>query len=415
MTIQYSYIISHFSYTATLFLFNLGAAKILGPSRWGEISIVLLYFQYLPLLTFGLFNGMGLRIPIINIRGNNPLSKHIVGSTILIIFVLFIVLMVPIIYLLFKYLYDFTTSEIIIVIVVYCIYLLFVTLKMVMRSLSAFNLFAASNILLSILLVVGIVLVHYGFDYFIVFASVIMITEIFIFIRIRDQSKYSIKYSLEHRTYFKKLIQIGFPVLMVGILYEFMLTIDKVLLTMMVSTSELGIYSLASMIFRGCFILGIAMSTYYIPDIIKCHGARDYSEMIRLSKHLQKISVIFIILVSVVISIFYKYVISNYMPEYSLIKYPLIIMLVSAAIMPLALYGNILNIISRQKVYFQSLIISTFINGILTYILLANGYGINGAAISLLCSILFFVSYLRYYGKIIFNKLISDNEKRFSV
>ena len=75
------FFISHLIYNMILFIFTILITKLLGPEKWGEITLFSLIATYSGIFTLGINNGMGITLPINIGKKDNIFCKKVLSSS----------------------------------------------------------------------------------------------------------------------------------------------------------------------------------------------------------------------------------------------------------------------------------------------------------------------------------------------
>ena len=187
---------------------------------------------------------------------------------------------------------------------------------------------------------------------------------------------------------FSRIIQAySFPVFIcsvIGIIYS--LT-DRWMVGLLMNTADVGVYSLASTVGGMPFFIFGVLSIIMLPDFYK-HRSLD-AKALKIIKDYSLLCIMGAIIASLILIVFFKIYVRYLPPSYENGFSVFLLTLISYIIYPLYLYGLY---ILRFK-YLMLPIIAQVISGILINIslnlILIPFFGINGAAISSLLSVIF--------------------------
>ena len=386
------FFISHMVYNFGLFILTIIAAKLTGPENWGLITLFSLIATYSSIFTLGINNGMGIMLPISIGKKNSIMSTNIAITSRRILLFSFIpiglvqislIIFLDLPLLMFIVLYIFTISV-----------QLLTYFKFFLRSHQSFKIFSYAYLFQTVLLMFGIFILQKGFNYLIILSISNFITILFIWKKIKNINS---NWEIEKKTIYR-IIKIGFPIMMAGIVGELLLSTDRLIISFFLSNSELGQYGFGSNFFKGIRIIGIAISTIALPKIATSYSNKDLSKMIYYARIQQWISFLFMALASIITGLFIFYLVPTLLPEYSKSINLSLILLIASTLLPLSLYPNILNVIGKQKLYLKIQLFIIFLNLFCSTTFIILGYGIDGVAVGSLLSMIFYVILIRYLG-----------------
>ena len=386
------FFISHLVYNIVLFLILITAAKICGPEEWGIITLLLLVSTYSSLFTLGINNGLGVKLPYLLGKNKYSEASEIESTSILALFLTII----PIAFIQYGFIY-FWNKPIVywFILVGYTISLQLLSyLKIRLRSYEYFGLFSLAYILQALSLSIGILGLIKGFSYLVIASVVNVLACLFIYstFPINQFSKFKIKHIVP-------IIKIGFPIMAAGIVGEFLLSVDRILISIVFDHSELGYYGFSSNLFKGVRIIGVAISMIALPLIVKAFSVKNYDKMQEYAKTQQRVSFILMGLASLIVSLIAYKFIPEFIPEYKKSLVPSILLMGVATLIPLSYYPHILNTIGHQRLYLICQLFGIVMNVICSIIFIYAGFGINGIASGSLISMLCYVIFIRRKGK----------------
>ncbi len=393
------FFISHLIYNLILFIVTILAAKLLGPEKWGSITLFSLIATYSGILTLGINNGMGILLPI-NI-GNKKYQycEDILSSSkasLVLTFIPIIILQ----YFLLNY-FSFSLNQLITLIAFTLSIQILAYFKIFLRSYELFKTFSYSYFFQTIALILGYLILNKNINYLIVLTFANLIASLYIWL-----NKHYIRseWTVQKKT-FSKIFQIGFPVMMAGIVGELLLSIDRLIISIFLDNYQLGQYGFGSNFFKGVRIIGIAFSMMTLPRIAKAYAKKDLIKMIYYARIQQWISFAFMLTASFISGFLIYYYVPTLMPDYSGSVNISMLLLGVATILPFSFYPNILNVIGKQKLYLSTQFFIILINLLISTCLIILGYGIEGVAFGSLISIIIYIIMLRYLGNQILKKI----------
>jgi O-antigen/teichoic acid export membrane protein len=365
-------------------------ARVLGPNNYGFWSIAELIHKYSPLVTFGVPSGVKYQIPFW-VGKNNHIKANDITNTGLVWMVVYAIIMfcVGLTYYLisnedalikFAIISTFTGAGL------FQLYQYLNVTLLAKKQFDKSSLFYAVEGLLFFIVSLSLV---YSFNIY----GQLMVLPLISLIMIMIYFKY---YKSELKLEWKpgniiNTIKIGFLMILVGMGYMLLLTINRLLIGKYLGLEAVGYFSLSMLVItlfsQLTGSLGEVMYTFMNEHIGK-YGRVDNMKKLVFYPAIGKMLVI-PILTSIAI-ILIPYFIENLMPQYSssiqLSQIVLIIItLISGSI-------NILGSYLKQKLLLLYLFIAITINICLSLIALINGYGLSGVGVSLLVSLLVYHS-----------------------
>jgi len=196
-----------------------------------------------------------------------------------------------------------------------------------------------------------------------------------------------------------KLIAIGFPIMMVGLVYGLLQSIDRVLILAFLNPTHLGYYAIGLTAVSTLSILpGVASEILY-PRFAERYGATNSPSELKeyvltptyLLAHLLP-------LFQGIIYLLIPYVILTALPKYALAIRPARILVMGSFFLTVAGFASdFLNTINKQAMNLMAQIASLAIAISSTYAVLRLGWGIQGVALAtVLTSLLYSIALLGY-------------------
>lgn len=178
-----------------------------------------------------------------------------------------------------------------------------------------------------------------------------------------------------------KLIRIGFPIMLVGVLYALFTTVDRWIILELMSTEALGFYSIAIMALGAAALLPQVVAQQYYPRMSRLWGAnRNLEELTTLARKQGFLAFIPTTLVVGIAVLIGPPLIRALLPEYVAgIPAFRIIMLAPVINCFGQGFANLLNVTDRQYQYMGVIVASIVINAISSYGL-GTAFGLQGVA-----------------------------------
>jgi O-antigen/teichoic acid export membrane protein len=226
---------------------------------------------------------------------------------------------------------------------------------------------------------IAITLIYLGFAYFgLIYASIFSALLLLIFFWIRNY-KFFLKGSF-NKTLAKKLLKIGLPLLPTFLIYWIYKSMDKIMITNILDTTQLGIYSIGSKISQISTLIYAAFAGGY--QFFAFSTMKDKDQVSLNSKvfdYLGALSIISLIVIYPFLELGFNVVFEgDYILGYIVVPYlyvsPLLLMLFQVV-------ANQFLVIKKSYYATISLSIGAIVNVILNIVLI-NRIGIEGAAIA---------------------------------
>lgn len=170
---------------------------------------------------------------------------------------------------------------------------------------------------------------------------------------------------------YKNLIQIGFPILIVGLVWSLMIATDRVFIALFMDPEDLGNYGVGMLIFSSMMLLPQVISQVMYPKIVELVSREQYQDIMRIYLKLNKALTIVMLGVVFVGYMLLPYLIGWLLPHYTEgIKAAQVLVL---GIFPLTLVNlaaNYFNATSNQKIYLMIQVISLVVNILLSLLFL---------------------------------------------
>lgn len=360
---------------------ELVAAKILGPTLWGVWYFLNLAIAYRGVTYFGIVNGMNREVPI-NLgkkkKDNAQILEDVTFSTVVLTSIITCILLAA---------GGMIIEDDKLSTAIFWLIPLFISTQfyyLVNTSLKANTLFeyvSRKQFLFSILFpIIALPLtVILGLKGFIIgFAIALLVSVTYIYRA--SPLAYHFKYDLN---WIKELIRIGFPIMAVGIAYTFLNTVDRWVIGLLLGTEQLGYYSMAIIVFAGMTLFPKVISQQLYPRMAYDWGKTGSKKELKRWSWLQTkyTSYLVVPLLICVLSIF-PWIIRTFLPEYEPGIQALLIIVFGPLFIPFSAgWGNVLNIIDKQVYYLAIIIVAVITNLTINYLLVVNGYGIEGVAL----------------------------------
>lgn len=189
----------------------------------------------------------------------------------------------------------------------------------------------------------------------------------------------------------RSLVAIGFPIMLVGLVFALFATVDRWVVTAFLGTESLGHYSLAIMSLGAVNLLPQVVSQQYYPRLAHAWAARsDTSELRRVAARVRNATLATTLPVVALLLLTLPPAVRVFLPEFA----PGIPALVITAFVPLVSapgqgYGGVLHMLNRQSWLLVAILVSATLNLGLSITLVAP-FGLVGVAAASLASFAFY-------------------------
>lgn len=395
---------STFLYNLSRILVELAAAKILGPKLWGIWYLLNLVISYRGVIQFGITNGMNREIPhYIGVGDKNKVQKtqNVTYTSLLI----YSILGILILFLFSVVLNDDTLkTSIIWMIPLYLANQLYFFIETSLRANSLFNLISKKQIMFAIIFpILSIPLTYYyGLTGFILgFSISLLLPALYFFFKGPLRFNIELDISLT-----KDLIKIGLPIMLLGMAYTFMNTVDRWIIIYYYDATQLGIYSLAILVFGGMRLLPMVVSQQLYPRMAKDWGKNNSKfNLIIWAKKQTKYTSYLTIIIFIPTVFFFPWLIKNYLVEYESGIIALLIIIFGTLFIPLSAgWNSVLIIINKQMISLYIVLASIIVNLTLNLIFVHFGMGVNGVALATTISFMIYNISILIVGKYLLKK-----------
>lgn len=230
------------------------------------------------------------------------------------------------------------------------------------------------------------------FVFIILLDSVLLTAGLVIYYRKRNFTIFSWRWNIKIS---KDLLSESWPLIISGISFVIYNSVDKIMLRNILSDQAVGIYSAASrLVVVWQFLPGLIV-TSFLPSLVKTYNTNSKTFMKRLS-YLSSFLLWFSIVLAVIYSLFSEFIMDITFGEKYIEASQLIIYLIWSNV--LIYFNSVWNrwmlIKNNTKITLSFALTNAILNIILNYFLI-NIYGVKGAGLALLISLL--LSYFVFY------------------
>ncbi|MCC5928970.1 MAG: oligosaccharide flippase family protein [Cyclobacteriaceae bacterium] len=388
-------------------LVELYIAKLVGPLIWGKWYFFNLIIAYRSLVSLGVDNALNREIPKLKASDSSRLISDYQSVGYSFIGLSSIVSMIVFIGIIFFY--DFNDSLYIAIATafLFCVLQYYSYSNILLKSQFRFDMVSLGQIIFTFIFPILSISGAYFFDlYGYIYGYIISLIISMIVLYFYNKNMLTFRFRIRFDEIFK-LIKIGFPIMAVGISYTFLNTADRWIIGLFIGAEALGYYSLSIIVFGALLLLPQVVSQIYYPKMIyEFNKNNDITQMKRLL-HAQYKKVLYLSIPLLILSnISMTFIVERYLPEFLPGLLPLRIVSLAVLSLPISSgYGNLLNIIDKQKVYLSFIVIAVLLNLLFNYLVVVFGYGIAGVALTTVLVFFLFNISLNYLGRHYLRKL----------
>ncbi len=362
----FSYSFSNILFSAIALITNLFVLKILAPQEIGFWHILSTLATYASVLTLGVINGSGREIPFLMGKKSEN-YKALFASTYT--WTLLVITVTTIVTVLINFVILKIDTTLLCMALFFTMATIFQILYLtIFRSFGDLKLLSFSNILMTVILLpVYFITQKFGLEGFVALKAFVLFAPIFLFVK-----KYNnfLKLSIK-KDHIKELSKIGFPLLIAGLLFQLLNTTDRYILLGVFDQTSVGLYSLSIYALTALSFTPRIVSTIFYPKMAYSYGESNTGKTI--IPYLNK-SIWFNFLSTLIIGvgiIIFVEIFKDFIPLAYKEGIPAMRLNIIAGIfLNTGLsYGNYLNVVKKQMVYFKNILISFMANLILGIVL----------------------------------------------
>jgi len=373
-----AYMAGHLSLVGITFVFNLLAARLLGPDQMGIWQTANLISIYGSIATFGILNGMSREVPVRLGRGDSNGVAEVVATT-----------LAPLLLLLFGF----------VMAGVFAIYLapqagFAVGLGLVLLAARQFNGFSMMLVrshqefvrlglhqgLSAVALAIGAVAIWSNPTLPTLLIAVSLSLTLCGALAVKHMHLKPVRASA-----LRYLAGIGAPIMFAGFLFSLLTTVDRVLIVGLLGTRELGLYTPVISVLGALMIAPGLVSNVMYPRMGHLYGKTgSHAELLPLVARMIRLNYLATLPIAVALGmVFYFLVVPYFLPGYEESRLPLALSLLAALFLPLGQsMGDLFNVIGWQRLYLRNMAIGMVVNCLAGYLLTAHGgLGLSGVAL----------------------------------
>ncbi|MCL5267422.1 MAG: oligosaccharide flippase family protein [Bacteroidetes bacterium] len=383
------------------FLSSVVSAKILGPTSYGFYNLMDLIVKYGPLLNLGVASGISRDIPISLGRGDLAQAETLndAGFTgLLATGLLSFVVICSTSFLFYSGLALWGITFAAASIVTNAVF------EYQIMYLYSYSNFKRASFLISVNSVTNLVAtisLVYFWGIHGQFVAILLVPVVVIMVAYL-KGYHSFKFNFSLRIY-KGIVKIGFPLILVGIGYTFLITIDRVIIAKYLGVEQLGFYSLAIMAFVFSQQVPIAISQVIYPKMNFKFGVDTNPRGLEYTAVLPSLILSLVMPLAMVVSmLFLPPIVKMFLGEYTngIVSSEIILI-------PVSFYGvNILNTIFKIKELIVSLLSAIILKVAISIILIRLHFGIDGVAVASAVSLIAYTATISVISMIYLGKRV---------
>ena len=204
----------------------------------------------------------------------------------------------------------------------------------------------------------------------------------------------------------RRLIAIGFPIMLVGVVFALFATVDRWVVAAHLDAAALGHYALALMALGAVGLLPRVISQQVYPRMAFAWAAHgDVDEMTRLVRRQRIMALVITTALCLPLAAVAPWMIRTFLPAYVPGVAPLLVTLAIPIVSSVGRgYGNVLNVLGLQVWYLAFIVVATGVNLALS-LALVGPFGLVGVALGSLGGYAFMAGCLVVAGTVVFRRL----------
>jgi O-antigen/teichoic acid export membrane protein len=399
---------------AARFTVALIAAKKLGPVTWGVWQLLYLILAYSSFIHLGVINGMNREIPVLNGSGDQK-SVRLIRSVVL-GSVLASSLMAGLVIFVFAFSIDAVPAAgpLRWMPMLLVVYLLHRYLEVYLRSDKLFGHVSLQQLFLAVVfptIAIPLLIAQNLPGYIIGQSLAIFLTCLFI--TMSSPIRLRLRFNLAETI---RLLKIGFPIMTAGILYALMMTVDRVIISTLLTMQQLGYYSLSILVMGSLTLIPMVVGQQIYPRMAEAWGrtstCKELAPWIRRQIIMSiGLTAPMIVAAYIILPPIVQQFLVDYVPGITAMKITLVAPLFWGLT---SAFGNFLNTVNKQTYLLLFQALAVCLNIILNVILIQLGLGITGVAIGTTTAFVMHSLLLTIFGKFVQKKVGQGELLNFS-
>ena len=198
----------------------------------------------------------------------------------------------------------------------------------------------------------------------------------------------------------RRLVGIGWPIMLAGLLYALLTTVDRWVVGAFLGIEALGHYSLAILVLGVLALVPRVIGQQVYPRMAEAYGRTgDPAEVRRWARRQSRVATAVSLPLAAAVALVAPFGVGTFLPEYAPGVTAMQIVLVGPVLQSLAAgYGNLLNTVGRQRTYLLAQGVGVGTNLILSPSLVLLGFGLEGVALATAASYGVYALMVRWAG-----------------
>jgi O-antigen/teichoic acid export membrane protein len=362
------------------FTVNLSAARSLGPETWGLWYILNLVLAYGGLIHFGVINAMNREVPVSRGRGETDKVHFVQSVTFGVMTVSTLVAGGTLLFSSLAWNDDSLRNPLALLALLFVSAQLYIFLQIHLKSEGRFRRMSYQQLVFASLLpMLALPLTaRYGLPGYILAQTVTTLVVAGFMIR---KWPFNLKPVFNWREAFR-LMKIGFPIMLVGLLYTLLTTADRWVIIAFFEAKWLGYYSLAIMTLGVTSLIPMVLAQQMYPRMAEAWGRTAQTRPVLLWA-LRQSATATVITLPVILVIYFTApaLVMRYLPTYQLGIPALSIILIAPLFLAISNgFANMLNTLDRQMFTVAVQVGAIMLNIGLNILFVRLGFGITGVA-----------------------------------
>ncbi|MDP8298866.1 MAG: oligosaccharide flippase family protein [Candidatus Tantalella remota] len=380
---------------------SIATRRLLTPEMMGIWATFLVILNYALFAHLGIFTAVGVRIPYL--RGKNEHGEiSAIRDTAFTFAAIISVLMMAVLFIASFFfvgkveLYVIFGIRMTALIVAATIFYNFYTVML--RADKEFSLLSRALVFNSLAMLVFVATLTYFFGLRGIYCAAFLATLIsWLYVRSRTGYKMRLNFRLPKAF---ELSKVGLPILIVGIAYTILISVDKIMIIKMIGAKELGFYSIAILAFTYTNTFPKLFGIVIFPNMQEAFGETDSREHILgyVKQPALLMAYVFPALLAAAyfaIPVLVQYLLPRYIPGIMSMR----ILLTGCFFISLApLAQNFAIAINKQTVLIPITVAAAGLGMGLNYAMIKMGYGINGVALGTSIAYFIYFAVVFYYA-----------------
>jgi O-antigen/teichoic acid export membrane protein len=399
------------TYQAGRLALNLVAAGLLGPRAFGAWVLIGLVLVYGTSISLGVTNGAGREIPF-ELGAGKPDRASRAEDVAVLVTIVTGVCAAGVAVIIGPSLLGDTTGDPFVVAVALggALFMqqLFLLQQVLLRSRFRFTQAAAQLAFAGVaILTLGLILVHVGIVGLAVGQGAALVVVVAAGLPLQGR----VPRPAWDPTIARRLVSVGLPIMLAGLAFSLLTTIDRWLVLGFLGREAVGVYGLVGLMMSSVLLLPTIVSQQLYPRIAFAHGeGRSGRELLALARRQGAIAFGLTAVVVVPIGAATAITVGLFLHAYRDALAPLTIVLGGLLTYSFSSgYGNLLNTIGAQRTYLGTQLMAIAYDVVLAVVLLSAGFGLVGAATSTATSMALYSLLLRWRAHQAIDRLVSRN------